>query len=109
MFNNRIIIIIIIIVVLILVFVLTSRATSINGNNTFGVKSPFPLKRGSEGNEVINWQNYLNDNINIPFISLILDGKFGPKTEAETLKQIGKKEVSKSDYRYRIFSEVPLS
>ena len=44
--------------------------------------SSFPLKMGSRGDNVKKWQTYLNGK----GADLVVDGVWGPKTEAASLK-----------------------
>lgn len=62
--------------------------------------SPFPLKKGSTGNEVKKLQAYINKNIKAPYNLIAEDGVFGNVTLA-ALKVVaqGKTEVTEADYK----------
>jgi peptidoglycan hydrolase-like protein with peptidoglycan-binding domain len=77
--------------------------------------SSFPLKRGSQGNLIINLQQFINfndsayNNTNGQY--LVQDGKFGPATEARVIKLFGSKTVTEKQYqdalaKYRL--NIPL-
>ncbi len=55
----------------------------------------WPIKRGDAGTIVTNIQNGLNSKYGA---GLVVDGKFGAKTEAALLKYFGKKELTESDF-----------
>lgn len=84
--------------VLVLILVFTAKAKAKGKTTGKKAKDPFPLMKGSEGEEVKNWQKYLNTTIIPPFTLLAVDGKFGPKTEDQTSKIIGKNFVTADDY-----------
>ncbi len=118
--TNKWIIIIIGVVLLVVVFTLIAKAGTKNeiipgglgtDNGSTSTQSKFPLKLGSRGQEVENWQRYLNSNISIIFVvgRLIVDGNFGTKTQSETMKQIGSNQVSRTEYGIRVLNEVQLA
>ena len=66
-----------------------------SGSGTTG----FPLKQGSRGKEVENVQKALNQvNQQSAFTALIVDGIFGPKTEAALQSTLGLKQLTKTQY-----------
>ena len=65
------------------------------------VSDSFPLKRDSGGSRVRVLQTWLNDTYGT---SLVVDGKFGPKTEAALESNTGLKEVSESYYNSTVTS-----
>lgn len=58
----------------------------------------FPLKRGKRGDNVRAWQQWLiSKKFQLPRYGA--DGIFGKETEDETLKVLGKKEVSEQEFK----------
>lgn len=55
----------------------------------------YPIRRGDSGSVVTFIQNGLNKTYNA---GLVVDGKFGAKTEAALLKHFGKKELNEADF-----------
>ncbi|MEI6569717.1 MAG: hypothetical protein WCR20_23775 [Verrucomicrobiota bacterium] len=64
----------------------------------------FPLKFGSKGNEVLNLQKYLNNNVMVPFSKLKEDSNFGALTQSALLRTVGVMTVSESWYRTNILN-----
>lgn len=65
------------------------------------VKKTFPLKRGSKGDKVKQLQRYLNINYSS---GLVVDGDFGPKTEAALNTATGLSQVSESWYQNNVLN-----
>lgn len=70
----------------------TSSSTSSRG--LFSSKG-FPLKNGSSGKDVMTLQRILNRSLLPPRALLVVDGKFGRKTEAAALAVLKTKTVSR--------------
>jgi len=63
--------------------------------------STFPLKKGSQGNEVITLQTILNKIVGsapIDTIRLDIDGIFGAKTEQALQEKVGLTQLTKNQY-----------
>tara|TARA_Y100000592_G_C5442094_1_gene303983 strand:- start:248 stop:832 length:585 start_codon:yes stop_codon:yes gene_type:complete len=63
--------------------------------------SEFPLKRGSKGDKVKQLQRYLNINYSS---GLVVDGDFGPKTQAALNTATGLSQVSESWYQNNVLN-----
>ncbi len=79
----------------------SGSGSSSSGSSSGGSYSRrgFPLKKGSGGNEVKALQKYLNSVNNY---GLVVDGKFGSKTENALKRWNGKTEVSEGYYNSTI-------
>jgi len=96
--KKKIIIIVIIVVILGIAAFFIYKKVKKSGGSTPGSAtggSEFPLKQGSRGTKVENLQKALNK---INPIELTVDGIFGPKTEADLLKKVGLKQLTKKQY-----------
>lgn len=56
----------------------------------------YPIRLGSCGEYVKPLQRHINSLIKPPLVGLVVDGKFGPITQREAQKHLGKNEFSKS-------------
>ena len=66
----------------------TNTTTTSTGNN-------FPLHKGSVGDNVKKWQTYLNTK----GAGLVIDGIWGNKTEAASIKYMGFNQVEESYFK----------
>ncbi len=72
----------------------THKSTSGSGGGGTSYASGYPLKYGSSGANVKTLQQTLNDLGNY---GLVVDGKFGPKTQAALVAQTGSNTVESPD------------
>lgn len=71
-------------------------------------QSPFPLHKGSRGEEVKKLQKALNRKLVPPLSLLVVDGIFGSKTLAALKRVTGKEQVSENDYQKLVQSIFPF-
>lgn len=74
----------------------TSANNSTSASNSTFKNKGFPLRYGSSGKDVMTLQKILNRHIRPPRVLLVVDGKFGKKTEAAALHILKSKSVSRS-------------
>lgn len=67
----------------------------------------FPIKKGSQGDNVKLLQKFLNLNNKAPFVEIDVDGYFATATEAALLRTTGKKEVSEADFN-GFLNKIPI-
>ncbi|MCL2413593.1 MAG: hypothetical protein FWC98_05610 [Bacteroidales bacterium] len=86
-------------------FVRQNRKSTGSDSGSSAGTDDFPLRRGSRGNNVMRLQTFLNERIayannlfhgvSTPRVFLIVDGIFGPLTEAEVRRFFTVNEVSR--------------
>lgn len=110
-------IVILLIIALIIYFNSKPDKKDISANNNIATnennsqpRSVFPLQYGSRGDEVKVFQSYLNSYLVVGStdVPLVIDGIWGPKTDAASLKFWKKGTVSKEEYDTKINIAKPI-
>lgn len=76
----------------------TSNTTIVNNTTVTQPSSEFPLKYGSRGESVRQWQKYLNSK----GATLVEDGVWGPLTEAASTKYASTNVVTEAVFKANV-------
>lgn len=71
-----------------------TTTTTNNTTTTTAINKDKSLSLGSKGQEVEELQRLINKNITPPMVMLVVDGNFGPKTEAALLNVAKVKSIT---------------